>query len=127
MRINFLQHIEEKYRNEIHIYTDGSKTDTSSAFGAVSEDEIIAMERLPKEASIFTAKLNAIVAALKWVEEKDRQRKTFAVLSDPKSSLEALKNSTRPLIRPANRAEWVNTTAPELHLRSRVPHRPMRV
>ena len=73
--MTFFSILKKSHKNEIHIYTDGLKTDTSAAFAAASEREIIAKKRLPKEASIFTAELNAIIAALKWIEEKDNLRK----------------------------------------------------
>ena len=38
---------------------------------AVTEGEVIAKERLPKEASIFTAELYALNAALRWIEERE--------------------------------------------------------
>ena len=70
IRNYFLQHLEENHKGQTHIYTDWSKTENGSAYAAVAEGEVIAKERLPKEASIFTAELYAINAALKWVEEK---------------------------------------------------------
>ena len=70
MRNNFLQHLEENHRNQTHINTDGSKTRNGSAYAAVTEGIVIARERLPKEASIFTTELYAMNAALKWVEER---------------------------------------------------------
>ena len=79
--------------------SDGSKIGNESAYAAVTEDKVVAKERLPKEASIFTAELYAMNATLKWVEDKGREDGVYTIFSDSKSSIEALRETSHPLVR----------------------------
>ena len=64
MRNNFLQHLRENHRNQTNIYTDWSRTGNGSAYAAVTNSEVIAKERLPKEVSISIAELYAMFLGL---------------------------------------------------------------
>ena len=85
------------YHGYCHIYTDGSKHNEKTAaayhgtFGTRSY-------RLPKHASIFTAEVEAIRGALKFIEIS--WLRNFVIFSDSKSTLEAIdsQDSNNPLV-----------------------------
>ena len=73
------------------IYTDGSKTDDRVAAAATC-DNLSAQVRLPGNASIFTAELQALKLAFNLVRNCDGHH--FIVFSDSLSSLQALNGIT---------------------------------
>ena len=80
--------IKGKYRGYKHLYTDGSKSGEKVAAAAVRWDMAIGYVRLPDNATIFTAELEAIAIALNFINRVSYDR--FLIFSDSKSSLQAL-------------------------------------
>ena len=79
----------DKHVNFIKIYTDGSKGVAGVGCAVVGEGLQVA-ERLPTEASVFTAELRAIQLALHHMRRGPPAR--YLILSDSLSSLQAIKN-----------------------------------
>ena len=77
----------EDYKEYVHIYTDGSKDGDRTASAFVSPSFTFS-KRLPNKASIFTAEMEALVSALRFV--KVSVAKKFIIFSDSKSVLQAL-------------------------------------
>ena len=97
LRQIFLQHLcHHHYTN--HIYTDGSRSEGGVGFAAVFPNSTI-KGTLPPEASIFSAELFAIKAALSKIETSEDQK--WTIFSDSKSSLEAIEayNPTHPIVK----------------------------
>ena len=104
LKNNFLHHRDEKHAGEIQIYTDGSKMENGTAIAATTHDTIITNRRLPREASIFTAELTAMVEAMKWIELQEKPRENdkqtgevYTIFSDSRSALESLEDLNHPL------------------------------
>ena len=79
--------LKSYYTDHRAIYTDGSKTENRVAAAATS-DGLRAQVRLPGNASIFTAELQALKMAFNIVKNCDEDR--FIIFSDSLSSLQAL-------------------------------------
>ena len=71
----------------IHIYTDGSKDGVKTALAFVSPSFIFS-KRLPDKASIFTAEMEALTSALRYIKVLDSSK--FVIFCDSKSALQAL-------------------------------------
>ena len=97
IRVRFLQHTS-KYQGSVAIYTDGSKSEDGVGFAAVSVDSTT-QGSLPPEASIFTAELLAIRAAVKMT--KDIRNSSVVIYCDSRSALQAIDslNSPHPVVR----------------------------
>jgi len=84
-----------RHENDLQIYTDASKTsDCTSAAFFIPEFDVKLAVLLPKDLSIFSAELIAIMMALDWVLESCNQYnivKDIALFSDSLSSLIAIK------------------------------------
>ena len=89
--------IKENFTNYTHIYTDGSKDGNRVGCAAIFKDTHL-KQRLPDNASIFTAELKAIDLALDAVSESEDRE--FIIFSDSLSVLLSLKNKKldNPLI-----------------------------
>ena len=81
--------IKSHFPNFYTVYTDGSKDGDRVAAAAVLGKEA-ATERLPSEASIFTAEATAILLALSIIDESTKTK--FIICSDSLSCLLAIKN-----------------------------------
>ena len=79
------------YPDHTAIYTDGSKTENRVAAAATSNN-ISARVRLPGNASIFTAELQALKMAFNIVKNCDWD--CFIIFTDSLSSLQALDSNT---------------------------------
>ncbi|XP_067122855.1 uncharacterized protein [Centruroides vittatus] len=79
-----IQHCD---RNLIPIYTDGSKSVDYVGSAFVCQDEIVA-EQIASNSSIFTAELQAIYLALKYIISKGHRR--CVIYTDSVSALQAL-------------------------------------
>ena len=78
----------EKYKDYLHIYTDGSKRDNLNGAGAwVNGHKILA--RLPEECSILTCELYAILIGLQFTKF---QNLPIVIFSDSYSAMQALEN-----------------------------------
>ena len=75
------------YPDHRAIYTDGSKAENNVAAAATSNN-LSAQVRLPGNASIFTAELQALKMAFNIVKNCDWDR--FIIFTDSLSSLQAL-------------------------------------
>ena len=80
---------KSRYPNYSCFYTDGSKDKDRVASAAICKQKELS-ERLPGEASIYTAEVRAILLALKEIERSNR--KNFIIFSDSLSTLQALSN-----------------------------------
>ena len=88
----FLSHMP-RHSNSEHIYTDGSKTAEGVGFGVVWGPNLTSCRRgsLPKEATIFTAELHAILLALSvTVHSPERY---WTIFTDSQSSLMSIEAS----------------------------------
>ena len=97
MRYYFFEHVELYHRNQIAIYTDGSKRDEGvgcSAVSLVGGREL----KLMKESSIFTAELTGILLGLNMALTSVGAN--FVIFSDSKSAVQVTQHydSTHPLV-----------------------------
>ena len=83
-----LEHIRRKGPH-FAIYTDGSKSPSGVGFAAVSSNRTIQFS-LPTYASVFTAELMAILAAIEIIKDNPPQK--FVIFSDSRSAVEVLKS-----------------------------------
>ena len=88
VRATFLSHLAEHPTN--HIYTDGSKINQCVGFASVTSDHTKSGE-LPSEASVFTAELYAIRAAVREIAENNGEDINYTIFSDSQSALLALR------------------------------------
>ncbi|XP_023244783.1 uncharacterized protein LOC111642647 [Centruroides sculpturatus] len=79
--------IQDRNRNLIPIYTDGSKSDNYVGLAFVCQDEIVA-EQIAANSSIFSAELQAIYLALKYINRKGHS--CCVIYTDSVSALQAL-------------------------------------
>ena len=78
----------ESFTDYTHIFTDGSKDGNETAAAFICQSFEFS-KRLPDKASIFTAELEAIVSALRYIKITTKNNK-FVVFGDSKSALQAL-------------------------------------
>ena len=92
-----LQHMHTCHANTDHIYTDGSKSSKGVGFAVVFPNTYVECA-LPSIASIFTAELQAIWAAL--IHILSSPGFFFTIFSDSQSALQAIQvyNSTHPVV-----------------------------
>ena len=91
LKMIFLEHLMEQHSDSVHIYTDGSKTENSAGCAAFSHQGTIKY-KLSRNATIFTAELYAISAALSII--KNNNNRKFTILSDSKSALHFIEKPT---------------------------------
>ena len=103
LRSTFLEHMEV-HRESVSIFTDGSKSSAGAGFGVVFPTFTRSIS-LPKQASIFTAELYAVLTALKEIMLQDYSN--FVIYCDSESVLHAISqyNSVHPLV--IEIAEWL--------------------
>ena len=89
--------MRDAHRDHHTIFTDGSHMNNRTASAAVHGNHIFS-ERLPDKASIYTAEVNALYLAQDHVETCDETK--HLILSDSKSSLEAMRSRTWILTQP---------------------------
>ena len=96
IRSIFMEHVLV-HGNSTFIYTDGSKSDAGIGYG-VSSDRFNQKGALPNIATIFTAELYGILAAVEKIVTM--KHTNFTIFSDSKSALQALGvfNPTNPLV-----------------------------
>ena len=78
----------ESFMDYTHIFTDGSNDGDKTAAAFICQSFEFS-KRLPDKASIFTAELEAIVSALRYIKITTKNN-TFVVFGDSKSALQAL-------------------------------------
>ena len=87
--------------NTEHIYTDGSKSQETVGYGVVQGHDIHDMVKgsLPREASIFTAELSAILKVLSII--RDSILLNWTVFSNSQAAIQAIANPNpkHPLVR----------------------------
>ena len=88
----FYDIVINQYNSYDRIYTDGSKDDVSVSSASVPFNSKISVQnqRIPSNASIFTAEANAIDIALNSI--KKSENKCFLIITDSLSCLMALKS-----------------------------------
>ena len=92
IRADFIAHLE--VHSTVHIYTDGSKMDKHVGFAAVAPN-FSCSGGLPSEASIFTAELYAIKAAISKIVANGGEGVNYSIFSDSRSALMALKRKIK--------------------------------
>jgi ribonuclease HI len=95
---NIAKDYVDRHRDDLHVYTDGSKTagSTSAAF-YIPELEVTSAVLLPSDLSIFSAELIAIKIGLEWIEKYSEQysiTKNIVLFSDSLSSLIGIKTGS---------------------------------
>ena len=85
----------ERYDGYVEIYTDGSKSDSGVGCAAVTSIDMKKSIRLHKDASVFSAELYALLAALTCVLTNSLHKK-FVIFSDSLSSLKAIESIIPP-------------------------------
>ena len=100
----FMEHVVE-HESSNFIFTDGSKSSAGVGFGVFSND-FIRRGALPLTASIFSAELYGILAAVEKIATVNEGN--FTIFCDSKSVLQALGsfNSSNPLI--LNIVQWIH-------------------
>ena len=78
----------ESFTDYTHIFTDGSKDDDKTTATFICQSFEFS-KRLPDKTSIFTAELETIVSALRYIKITTKNNK-FVVFGDSKSALQAL-------------------------------------
>ena len=98
-RAKFLSDVLPDYNGYVHIYTDGSKNERKASFAVYCEYGY-KFDRIRNDSSIFTAELEAIISALRYIEIPRNKDKKFVIFSDSKSVLESIENqvSKNPLM-----------------------------
>ena len=89
--------LNDKYKNYIEIYTDGSKLESPTAVGAafwIPKMNVVGKYKLYPEVSVFVAEAYAILKALEFAESME-DHEDILICSDSMSVLEALKNFGR--------------------------------
>ena len=87
--ITFNQLINETYRDYIHIYTDGSKSQRGVG-AAFVKGNLVRRASLPKEACIYSAELHAIQMTIADITNDNHNK--FVIFSDSYSALRSLDN-----------------------------------
>ena len=100
----FMEHMAE-HSGSVFIFTDGSKSNAGVGFGVYSS-AFYCRGALPQTASIFTAELYGIQAAVEKIALMDGDK--FTIFCDSKSVLQALSvfNSVNPLV--LNILQWIH-------------------
>ena len=90
--------LKEKYLNHTHIFTDGSKQNSSTTSAAIINRSTKKTKHLPKETSIFSAEIYAIHLALDLISENKNHK--HIIFSDSRSAITAIENkrNNNPLI-----------------------------
>ena len=98
LRALHVAHCRDEHGQETAVYTVGSKMEDKIGYAAVVPNRVF-KRRLPKEASIFSAELCAILAAVALLLNVDQHRFVFYV--DSRSALQAVTNrfSGHPVVR----------------------------
>ena len=92
-----IDHQDINHQNSYHIYTDGSKSEEGAGYGVFSDDFSLRV-RIPNQASIYTAELLAILAALRHISEV--QHRNSVIFTDSRSCIEGIANlrNAHPII-----------------------------
>jgi ribonuclease HI len=85
----FHEEFTSRAQDEMHLYTDGSKTSTGVGIAVSSEDKPIRMYYMDSETSVFTAELMALVEATNIAIQTHTKVKIF---TDSLSAVKAIKN-----------------------------------
>ena len=91
LKTMFIEHQNEQHSHSIAIYTDGSKSENGVGCSAVTQNRTI-KNKLPSNASVFTAELYAILAILTTILPNNNN--TFVIYSDSQSALKAITDYT---------------------------------
>ena len=106
LRLAHENHRNTHHSNQIHIYTDGSKTADGVGCSVVAPDRTDS-RRLVGISSIFTAELTAIYIALARILQIDHHQ--FVIFSDSMSAIRGIsdKYTSNPLIKSIH--YWIST------------------
>ena len=101
----FLCHLEEHATNELHVYTDGSKSDEGVAYATINSETTI-KRKIDPASSIYTAELHGIMEAINLSPTYANNKIT--IFTDSKSSIQGIAKlrNRNPLIQEiADKAE----------------------
>ena len=84
----FLSEVLPEYEDYVHIYTDGSKQDERAACSFSVYGRCMYSLRLSNDSSIFTAEIEAINRALRFIKMKDLKK--VVIFCDSKSVLQCI-------------------------------------
>ena len=84
----FLSEVLPEYKDYVHIYTDGSKQDEKAACSYSVNGRCMYSLRLSNDSSIFTAEIEAINRAIRFIKAKDF--KQVVIFCDSKSVLQCI-------------------------------------
>jgi ribonuclease HI len=87
-RAHFMETLE-KFGDHQAIFTDGSKTDNSTGFAAITDDEVIIQKRISSIFSIYTAEIRALIHS---IEAKKHHPQKIVLYTDSLSSVLATLN-----------------------------------
>ena len=97
-----LEHIDNTYKKDLAIYTDGSKDPGNNKCGmafVIPEKKVVMKYRISDKNSIYTAELMAINKSIEWIKNeyyaggvRALKSREITVFSDSLSSLQALKS-----------------------------------
>ncbi|XP_042146327.1 uncharacterized protein LOC121835860, partial [Ixodes scapularis] len=86
-----LSHLEEKYKDDIHVYTDGSTTEDGSTSAFVVPDfNHWSSFRLSHPTSSTTAELHALLAAATYINSNSAAN-SWVICTDSKAALQSIK------------------------------------
>ena len=91
-KTKFLSDILPKYKDYNQIYSDGSKSDDSAAYGIYSNNLGTRSKRLGNDSSIFTAEMKAIKNILMSIRNNPHLKKKYVIFCDSKSVLDSIHN-----------------------------------
>ena len=83
----FLCHLEEHAANELHIYTDGSKSDDGVAYATINSETTV-KRKIDPISSIYTAELHGIMEAINLSSTYVNSKIT--IFTDSKSSIQGI-------------------------------------
>ena len=94
----FYKHVEE-HEDCLQLYTDGSRSQTGVGYAVIFNDTVIS-DKLPTEASSFTAELTAIYRAIVYIVTIEQMHRNITIFSDSRSAIESIDqlNPTNPLV-----------------------------
>ena len=98
-KFKFLSEVLPDYQDYLHIYTDGSKREHLAAYGVHCRYGNLS-NRLTDDSSIFTAEVEAMKSALRYIRISPRLNKKFVIFCDSKSVLQSIhgQESKNPII-----------------------------
>ena len=98
IRGRFLDHLGQ-HHNQLHIYTDGSKTNQTVGYALYSSNHSVKY-LIPSTPSIYSPELYAIRDAIEYATYQQQQYDCITIFTDSKSSIQGISNpfNRNPLV-----------------------------